>query len=206
MRKFVLIFSLLIGITVLMNAEFKTNGYKVGDKIADFSLKNTVDDKMVSLAGYKKAKGFIVVFTCNHCPFAQMWESRIMQLDKDFAAKGYPVIAISSNDPTDHPDDAPGKMTKRAQEKGYTFPYLYDETQTVAKAFGATKTPHVYVISKKGTDMIVEFIGAVDDNARDEKSVSKTYTADAVNALLSGKEIKVKEVPAVGCSIKFKAS
>ena len=204
MKKFALIFSLFFSVTVLMNADFKTDGYKVGDKVSNFKLKNTVDGKMVSLTDYKDAKGLIVVFTCNHCPFAKMWESRIMDLDKQFASKGYPVVAISPNDPAAYPDDAPEEMKKRAKQKAYSFPYLFDDTQNVAKSFGATKTPHVYILSKKGSDMVVEYIGAVDDNARDEDAVSKTYAADAVNALIKGKDIKVKEAPAVGCSIKWK--
>ena len=205
MKKFTLVLCLFFSVSLLMNADFKTNGYKVGDKVEDFSLKNTVDGKMVSLSSYKKAKGFIVVFTCNHCPFAKMWESRIMDLDKQFASKGYPVVAISPNDPASYPDDAPEEMTKRAKQKGYSFPYLFDKTQNVAKTFGATKTPHVYILKKSGSNMTVEYIGAIDDNARDKNAVSKTYAADAVNALLKGKAVKVKEAPAVGCSIKWKA-
>src|ERR1700752_4122941 len=119
-------------------AAFTEGGYKVGDKAADFKLKN-IDNKMVAMADFKDAKGIIVVFTCNHCPFAKKYESRIMDLDKKYKSQGFPVIAISPNDPAVEPDDSFANMQKLAKEKGYSFPYLFDETQTTAKEYGATK-------------------------------------------------------------------
>src|SRR6476620_5496600 len=114
---------------IMMLYSFKPEaGYKVGDKAADFKLKN-VDGTMVSLADYKDAKGFIVVFTCNHCPYAKAYESRIMGLDKEFRSKGYPVIAINPNDPAIEPDDSYNNMGAVANKKGHPFPYLLDETQ-----------------------------------------------------------------------------
>src|ERR1700752_3188554 len=104
-------------------AAFTEGGYKVGDKAADFKLKN-IDNKMVAMADYKDAKGIILVFTCNHCPFAKKYESRIMDLDKKFKSQGYPVIAISPNDPTIVPDDSYENMQALAKEKKYSFPYL----------------------------------------------------------------------------------
>jgi peroxiredoxin len=178
-------------------------GYRVGDKAADFKLKN-VDGKNVSLADYKQAKGFIVVFTCNHCPFAKAYESRIMALDKKYAVKGYPVIAIQPNDGSAVPDDNFANMQARAKEKGYSFPYLLDESQATAHAFGATRTPHVFVLQKSGADNIVKYIGAIDDNSDDEKAVKEKYVENAVDALLAGKAVATTSTKAIGCTIKWK--
>ena len=177
--------------------------YKIGDEVKDFSLKN-VDGKMVSLKDYKDAKGFIVVFTCNHCPFAQAYEQRIMDLDKKFREKGYPVIAINPNDPGIVPDDSFDNMVRVAKEKGYTFPYLIDETQDIAKAFGATKTPHVFLLQKNKSKLVLEYTGAIDNNTDDASKADKKYVEDAVNALLSGKSPEVKETKAIGCGVKWK--
>jgi glutathione peroxidase-family protein len=178
-------------------------GYQVGDKAADFNLKN-VDGKMVSLANYKDAKGFIVVFTCNHCPFAKKYESRIMALNKKYSLKGYPVVAIQPNDPAEVPDDSYQNMQARAKEKNYDFPYVLDETQATAHAFGATKTPHVFVLQKVKGDLVVKYIGAIDDNSDDETAVKQKYVESAVDALLNGKEVSTTNTKAIGCTIKWK--
>ena len=151
------------------NSELK--GYKVGDVAADFKLKN-VDQKTVSLSDYAAAKGFIVVFTCNHCPYAKAYESRIIALDKRYASKGYPVIAINPNDPIVVPADNFEAMQVRAKEKGFTFPYLFDDGQKVYPQYGATKTPHVFLLNKENGKNIVRYIGAIDDNYADATDVS----------------------------------
>lgn len=196
--------SLFAAVAIVLLASFTEGGYKVGDKAADFKLKNTIDNKMVSMADYKEAKGIIVVFTCNHCPFAVKYESRIMALDKKYKGKGYPVIAISPNDPTIVPDDAPDKMQKLAKEKGYSFPYLFDETQETAKLYGAMKTPHVYVLQKEKNEYVVKYIGAIDDNADDASAVKEKYVENAVDNLLSGKPVSPENTKAIGCGIKWK--
>ncbi len=178
-------------------------GYKVGDKAADFKLKN-IDNKTVAMADYKDAKGILVIFTCNHCPFAKKYESRIMDLDKKYRSKGYPVVAISPNDPAEVPDDSFENMQVRAKEKGYSFPYLFDETQTTAKAYGATKTPHVFLLQKSGSEYIVKYIGAIDDNSDDAASVKEKYVENAVDNLLAGKPVTPEMTKAVGCGIKWK--
>ena len=182
-----------------------TTGYSAGDIARDFKLKN-VDGKMVSLADYPKAKGFIVVFTCNHCPFAKLYESRIEALDMQFAHKGYPVIAISSNDVQVVPDDSPDNMTKLANQHNYTFPYLYDESQEIAHTYGATNTPHTFVLNKENGKLVVKYVGAIDDNAQDASQAKTHYVADAVNALLTGKTVPVTKTKAIGCGIKWKNS
>jgi peroxiredoxin len=178
-------------------------GYQVGDKASDFKLKN-VDGKMVSLADYPNAKGFIIVFTCNHCPYAKAYEDRIIDLNKKYAPLGYPVIAINPNDPTSYPEDSYENMQKRAKEKGYQFPYLFDENQVVYPEYGAQRTPHVYVLSKSSDVLTVEYIGAIDDNYEDPSQVKVKYVEDAVNALLAGNKPQVTLTKAIGCSIKAK--
>src|SRR6186713_2572745 len=166
MKKLSMLALALVAIAIAAFTVPPTGGYKVGDVATDFKLKN-VNGKTVSLKDYTDAKGFIVIFTCNHCPYAKAYEQRIMDLDKNFRAKGFPVIAISSNDATVIPDDSYDNMVTRAKGKGYTFPYLYDETQTVARKFGATRTPNVFVLNKTSKGNIVEYMGSIDDNAED---------------------------------------
>ena len=193
---------MLLGLFIF--SSFAPPAYQVGDTVKDFKLKN-VDGKMVSLADYQTAKGFIVVFTCNHCPYAKAYEQRIMDLDKTWSPKGYPVIAISANDPTTVPDDSYDNMVKRAKEKGYTFPYLFDQTQGVARDYGATRTPQVYVLQKSEKGMKVEYIGAIDDNTEDASAAKNHYVDDAVSSLLKGAPVAVPQTKAVGCTIKWKA-
>ena len=175
--------------------------YTIGDKAEDFSLKN-IDGKNVSLADYKDAKGFIVIFTCNTCPYAVANEDRIIALDKKYKPKGFPVIAINPNNPDVSSGDSFELMKVRAAEKGFTFPYLLDEGQEVYPKYGATKTPHVFVLEKKDQDLIVQYIGAIDDSARDASSVKKKYVENAVDALLANQPIEMVSTRAIGCGIK----
>lgn len=177
------------------------NGYKVGDIATDFSLEN-IDGSMVSLSDYKDAKGFIVIFTCNTCPYAVAYEDRVEALNKEYASKGYPVIAIMPNNTDVKPGDSMEAMKARAKAKGFTFPYLMDKGQKIYPQYGATKTPHVYVLQKTTKGNKVKYIGAIDNNYQDAKSVTETYVEDAVGALLNNKEIKTTETRAIGCTIK----
>ncbi|WP_026753762.1 thioredoxin family protein [Sediminibacter sp. Hel_I_10] len=178
-----------------------SDGYKVGDIATDFDLKN-IDGNMVSMADYDDAKGFIVIFTCNTCPYAVAYENRIEALNKKYAKKGYPVIAIMPNNTDVKPGDNLEAMKKRAKEKGFTFPYLIDEGQKIYPQYGATKTPHVYVLERTSKGPQVKYIGAIDDNYQDASAVKDTYVEDAVDALLSNEEVPVKSTRAIGCSIK----
>ncbi|MGO4708853.1 thioredoxin family protein [Chryseobacterium sp. 2TAF14] len=180
-----------------------SKGYEVGDTAADFKLKN-IDGKMVSLSDFKKAKGFIVIFTCNHCPYAKKYEDRIIALDKKYKDAGYPVIAINPNDPNVQPEDGFQQMITRAKEKGFTFPYLVDEGQKVYPQYGATKTPHVFILQKEGAKNIVKYIGAIDNNYEDPNDVSERYAEDALNALLNKEPVKMTKTVAIGCTIKVK--
>ena len=194
--------TLILAMLILMTTAFSTrteNGYKIGDTIEDFSLKN-IDDKMVKLSDYKKAKGFIIIFTCNMCPYSVANEDRINALDAKYKSKGFPVIAINPNDPKASKGDGFEDMKVRAKEKGFTFPYLFDEGQKVYPKFGASKTPHVFIVSKKS--MKVEYIGAIDNSSKNPDAVTEKYVENAVDALLTGKKIEKTETKAIGCTIK----
>ncbi|MBS7332131.1 MAG: thioredoxin family protein [Weeksellaceae bacterium] len=200
MKKYIQLFitTCLILFGVAVNAQ-----YKVGDVATDFSLKN-IDHKFVSLKDFKDAKGFIVIFTCNHCPYSKAYEDRIVALDKKYKKQGYPVIAINPNDPEVQPQDGFEEMKIRAKEKGFTFPYLLDEGQKIYPQYGATKTPHVFLLQKEKDKNIVKYIGAIDNNYEDANDVSERYVEDTVNALLANKPIKVTSTVAIGCTIKVK--
>ncbi len=200
--KYLRLLLLLLPVMALSAFALRPQGYAVGDEVSDFSLKN-VDGEMVSLADYPKAQGFIVVFTCNHCPYAKAYEDRILFLDKTYSPK-YPVIAINPNDPTEYPEDSFPEMVKRAKKKKYSFPYLIDETQEVAKAFGATKTPEVYFLVKADDKLIVKYIGAIDDNYTNADKAEKKYVQNAIAAVTNGTNPDPAETKAIGCTIKWK--
>lgn len=187
----------------LFAVSLHAGGYGVGDKATDFRLKN-VDGSMVSMADFTDAKGFIVIFTCNHCPYSVAYEDRIIALDEQFKPLGYPVIAVNPNDPEVQPEDGFEEMQQRAKEKGFSFPYLLDEGQKIYPQYGATRTPHVYVLQKNGADLVVRYIGAIDNNHSDAESADEMYVADAVTALLEGGEPSVSTTKAIGCTIKKK--
>lgn len=195
-RHLVLIFSLLIG-PAISHAQ----GYAIGDRATDFSLP-AVGGGEVSLSDYPDARGFIVVFTCNTCPYANAYEARIMELDAKYASKGYPVIAINPNNPEVQPGDSFEAMKQRASSKGYTFPYLLDAGQQVYPAYGATRTPHVFILQKSGEDLTVRYIGAIDDNYKDSEAVKVPYVEQALEALLNGEPVPTDTTRAIGCSIK----
>ncbi len=178
-----------------------TAGYEIGSIATDFKLKN-IDDKMVSLANYKDAKGFIVIFTCNHCPYSVAYEDRIIAIDKKFKKQGYPVIAINPNNPAVNPEDSFEKMKVRAKEKGFTFPYLFDAGQKIYPQYGATKTPHVFLLQKEKGNNVVKYIGAIDDNHKDVAAVKNTFLDDAVTSILKDEPIANTKTVAIGCSIK----
>jgi len=192
-----------IAAVVLLSGFAAVNtGYKIGDIASDFSLKN-VDGNMVSLSNYSDAKGFIVIFTSNTCPYSVAYEDRILALDKTYASKGYPVIAIMPNNPTLQTGDTMEAMQNRAQQKGFTFPYVMDEGQSIASQYGATKTPQVYVLQKTSKGNQVKYIGAIDENYQDASAVQHKYVENAVEALLAGQPIKETQTRAIGCSIKY---
>jgi peroxiredoxin len=197
------LFLFLVTVLGISSYTVAADAYTIGSPVADFKLKN-IDGKEVSMSDYPDAKGFIITFTCNHCPYAKAYEDRTIALNKKYAGKGYPVIAINPNDAEQYPDDNYDNMKLRSNEKNFTFPYLVDATQEVAKQFGAIKTPHIYVVQKEGKSLTVKYIGAIDDNWENPETVNQKYVEDAVNALLAKKEVETKTTKAIGCSIKWK--
>jgi peroxiredoxin len=198
MKNWMILAFLAFGLTVTAQ-----DGYNVGDVATDFNLEN-VDGEMISLKGtYPDAEGYIVIFTCNHCPYAVLYEDRIIDLHNKFARAGYPVIAINPNDPEVQPEDSFEGMQIRAEEKGFDFPYVFDEDQSIFPKYGAKKTPHVYILD---SDLVVRYIGAIDDNPRDAAAVEEKYVEKAIGALKAGEEVNPNLTKAVGCSIKVKKS
>lgn len=186
--------------SVIIGNNLVSDGYQPGDTATDFKLKS-VDGKNYSMSDYKDAKGFIVVFTCNTCPFAVKYQDRVNDLAKKYKSKGYILLAINSNDPEVQPDDTYDKMQKKAKENGFVFPYLVDEGQKIYPQYGATKTPHVFLLDK---NLVVKYIGAIDDNADDASAVKERYLENAIAALDSGKDPSPAVTKAIGCSIKAK--
>ena len=202
MKKLKTIFLLSIFIiATAFTLKITSKGYKIGDTATDFKLKN-IDEKMVSLADYENAKGFIVIFTCNHCPFSIAYEDRIIELDKQYKEKGYPVIAINPNNPKISKGDDFPSMQKRAEEKGFTFPYLFDDGQKIYPQYGATRTPHVFILNKENKELKVAYIGAIDNNYADVSAVTEKYVENAINALIAGENPDPNFTKAIGCSIK----
>ena len=193
------LFFLTLLISTMLSAQ---NGYNIGDVATDFKLEN-IDGNFISLSDFSKAKGFILIFTCNTCPYAVAYENRIEALNKKYAPMGYPVIGIMPNNTKIKPGDSLEAMKKRAIEKGFTFPYLIDKDQSIFPQYGATKTPHVYILQKSNTKNIIRYIGAIDDNYKSASMVKVKYVENAVEELLIGKEVTVAKTKAIGCSIKI---
>jgi peroxiredoxin len=200
--KHTIIMLCLLLLSIHIKAQDATTGYSVGNVAENFSLKN-IDGKMMGLTDFPGAKGFIVIFTCNHCPFSVAYEDRIIALNQKYKHLGYPVIAINPNDPEIQPEDSYDNMKKRAKQKKFDFPYLLDEGAVYARKYGATKTPHVYVLNLNGSSPEVAYIGAIDDNSRNAGDVKVKYLENAVDELIAGKQVSVSTTKAIGCSIKF---
>ena len=199
--KHITVLALIALVGVFSAFSIAGTGYKVGDLADDFKLKN-IDGNMVSLADFDEAKGFIVVFTCNTCPYSVANEDRLNALDAKYKSKGYPVIAINPNNPAVQPGDSFELMKTRAKEKAFSFPYLFDDGQKVYPKYGATKTPHVYILQKEDAGLRVKYIGAIDDSSRSEANVKTKYVEQAVDALIDGQEVSTTNTKAIGCSIK----
>jgi peroxiredoxin len=178
------------------------NALAIGDAMPSAEVKMlSVDGKTVTLTTSKGDKGTLVIFTCNHCPYAKAWESRIVALGNELAGRGIGVVAINSNDPKVAADDGYESMQQRAKEKGFAFPYVVDDTSNVARAFGATRTPEVFLFDAQGK---LVYHGAVDDNSEDASKVTVSYLRDAAEALIAGKPVQTAETKALGCTIKFR--
>ncbi|WP_373494958.1 thioredoxin family protein [Aquiflexum sp.] len=194
------VMSFVLSMGLIVGAMAQNPGYKIGDKAADFKLKS-VDGSWVSLPN--NAKGAIVIFTCNTCPYVVAYEDRMIDLHKKYAAKGYPVIAINSNDDKVSPGDSFEKMKDRSKSKKFPYAYAYDKSQEVIKKYGASRTPHVYLLHKEGNDFMVKYIGAIDNNYQDPTGVTEKYVEEALDDLMNGRKVAVESTKAIGCSIKW---
>ena len=172
----------------------------IGDAAIPFTLIG-IDDKEHSLSDYSDKAAVAVIFSCNHCPYVLAWEDRMIQIQADYADKGVQLIAIGSNDSAKYPADSFANMKVHAAEKGFNFPYLRDRSQEIARAYGATRTPEVFLFDSAG---VLQYHGTIDDNYEDPNAVRKHYLRDALDAILAGQTPPVQETPPVGCTIKWK--
>ncbi|GAB3662166.1 thioredoxin family protein [Echinicola sediminis] len=205
MKTLKLLIIVLLALGVNYGIIAQTNGYNIGDTARDFELPN-VDGNQVSLSGMDQAKGAIIIFSCNTCPVVKAYEDRMISLHEKYAPKGYPVIAINSNDQQVSPGDSFEAMKKRAKDKNFPFYYVYDKSQEVIKDYGGTRTPHVYLLNKENGEFIVKYIGAIDNNQRDADAVTEPYLENAVESILRGEKISVETTKAIGCGIKWSKS
>lgn len=178
----------------------RTNKLSLGDSAPDFSL-NGIDGKTSSLDSFNNKKLLLVIFSCNHCPYVQAYEKRIISLQNDYSEKGLQIVAINSNDPSRYPEDSFDEMAKRAAQIGFNFPYLQDESQEIAHAFGASHTPELFLFNEQRK---LVYIGKIDDNWQEPEKVRSSYLRNAIDEILAAKDVSVPETFAVGCTIKWK--
>lgn len=186
---------------IAQEASTEVSTYNVGDKVENFELKN-IDQTMMSLDSFEGAEGYILIFSCNHCPYSVAYEDRIIALAETYNDQNIPVIMINPNDAETYPDDSFDGMVQRAAEKKFNFPYLHDESQEIARMFGAEKTPHVYLLNKERE---IKYIGAIDDSPRKPDEVEEKYLENAVEAVKRGLNPNPFRTKAIGCSIKWKS-
>ncbi|MFS8616539.1 MAG: thioredoxin family protein [Solitalea sp.] len=182
-----------------------SGGYAIGDQAVSFALKN-VDGNTVSLDDYPTAKGFVIIFTCNTCPYSRAYEARINQLHEQYASQGFPVLAINPNDPSLSGGDGFEEMKKRAKAENFKFPYLFDPDQKISKTYGALRTPHVFLLEKTAEGNIVRYVGAIDNDTEDTNPNKTRYVEDAISALLKGSKPDPASTKAIGCGVKWQES
>jgi peroxiredoxin len=171
-----------------------------GDPAPAFSLPGT-DGRTCSLDGLSDKPVLVIVFSCNHCPYVQAYEDRLVAIQRDYAARGVQVIAVNSNDDVNYPEDGFEQMVARARAKGFNFLYLRDASQAVARAYGATHTPQLFVFDRARS---LRYTGKIDDNWQNPKAVTRQYLRDAIDALLNGRNPVEAQTHAIGCTIKWK--
>ena len=193
----------LAGLALALTAGSARAQLAIGDALPMKDVKMTgVDGKSVTIAGVSGKKGTLVVFTCNHCPWAKMWQTRVTEIGHTAGKAGIGMVAINANDPAEYPEDGMDGMKTRAKELGIKFPYVVDATSDVARAFGASRTPEAFLFDAGGK---LVYHGTVDDSPKDASAVKDAYLKDAVSAVSTGKTVTTAETKAMGCSIKFRA-
>jgi len=176
---------------------------QLGAQASDFSLRG-VDGKTYQLADFAGKKSLLIIFMCNHCPYVIAVQDRINELTREFGGRGLAIVGINSNDALKYPDDDFESMKKRSAEKSYLFPYLFDESQSVAKAYDAACTPDPYLYENVGGKFVLRYHGRIDDNWKEPSQVKSRDLAQAIEALLSGDAILTDQKPSMGCNIKWK--
>lgn len=172
---------------------------RLGDTAPDFSLPAT-DGTTYRLVDCASSKVVCVIFMCNHCPYVKATIDRIIALQRDYAGKGVRIIGINSNETANHPEDSVECMIRWAKEQSFNFPYLRDDTQAVARAYGAERTPHIFLLDQRRA---LRYTGAIDDNTQDAAKVKRRYLREAIDALLANQPVKEAETHAIGCSVKW---
>ena len=171
----------------------------------DFSFRlPNVDGNFVSPDDFPDAKGFIIIFSCNHCPYVIGSEERIISLHNKYAPQGFPVIAVNSNDPSQYPEDSFENMKRKSEQKKFPFKYLFDESQEVAKRYGAERTPHVFVLKKENSKLNLVYKGGIDDNPKMASAVTEKFLEPVMEALIKGEPLPRHEAPVLGCTVKWK--
>ncbi len=196
---------LLLILCFLVFSSFQEPNSEVNEKtISDFKLRN-INNKTISLSDYKSAKGFIIIFTCNHCPFANLYYKRLNSFYKKYSAQNIPLIAINSMDTLLYEDEEFKYIQAKAKINKFNFPYLQDGTQFVGKTFGATHTPQAFLIWKENNLWKIKYKGAIDDNGEHpEKATS--FISKAIEELLEGKQVSQPEMNAIGCKIMYRTN
>lgn len=200
MKKLSIVFFVLIAIVF--------SSYSIFEKektISNFKLKSATDNQWISLSDYKEAKGFVVVFTCNKCPMAKFYSKRLNQMDLKYKKMGVPILAINSMDTLAYAEESFKLMQKKAKKDQFTFPYLQDKKQSIAKEFKATHTPQAFVIWKNETgNFVIKYQGAIDDNAGEPDKIKNHFLTDALDELLQDKEVSNPKSESFGCRIYFR--
>lgn len=193
--------SLFLFLCFAAQAQININTIEPGASAPAFNLKN-IDGEMISPEIYPDAKGFIVVFTANTCPYAIAYEDRLISLNDKFAPQGYPVIAINPNSPVLSAGDSYEKMQEKAKIKGFSFPYLYDEGQIVTEQYGARVTPHIFLLKREGTGLKVIYTGALDNDTQNVNPNKTLYVENAIAAIEGGRAVAEPSTKAIGCTVK----
>jgi len=190
------------GLVLALTAGSARAQLAIGDAVPMKDVKMAgVDGKSVTLKSVAGKKGTLVVFTCNHCPWAKMWQTRVTEIGNAAGKAGLGMVAINSNDPSAYPEDDMNGMKQRAKQLGMKFPYVVDASSDVARAFGATRTPEAFLFDAEGK---LVYHGTIDDNMQDASAVKATYLKDALESVANGQDVAVKETKALGCGIKFR--
>ena len=196
-------FAVLVAVAFLIGSRFGL-ALAIGSRAPAANVKmRSVDGRELTITEVTGAKGTLVIFSCNHCPWVKAWEQRIAELGNAYQAKGFGVIVVNPNDTAAYPEDSYEVMQERARARGFQFPYVVDATSGVARAFGATRTPEVFLFDASG---VLVYHGAIDDNAEDAAKVTKHFLRDALDAVAVGSKPAMAETKAIGCSIKLRSS